>query len=96
MWLHGWDFFIPVMTKRKLVMSKNLYNKRLLTIEEAAEYYGCHPDTIRRHVKAGTIKSMKLGRVYRISRMALDRLVERNVRLPVPSYGSKNTQLPAE
>ena len=65
-------------------MSSYLDNKRLLSVEEAAEYYGCHPDTIRRQLKAGSIQCIKLGRVFRISRKVLDDMIESQARLPVP------------
>ncbi len=70
-------------------MSESLENKRLLSIDEAAEYFGCHSDTIRRFVDAGTIKSLRLGRVHRISRQHLDDLIESGAQLPVPPRVSK-------
>ena len=71
-------------------MTTPLESKRLLSVEEAAEYWGCHPDTIRRHMRAGTIPSMKLGRVFRISRQALDDLIENQAQLPTPPKINNN------
>ncbi len=65
-------------------MTTSLENKRLLSVEEAAEYYGCHSDTLRRHLKAGSIPYMKIVRVFRISRQVLDDLIENQAKLPVP------------
>ncbi len=64
-------------------MSK-IETKRLLSVDEAAEYFGCHSDTMRRHIRAGTIPSLKLGRISRISRIVLDDLIDSQAKLPTP------------
>jgi len=60
-------------------------SKRLLSVDEAAEYFGCHSDTMRRHMKAGTIPYLKIGRISRISRKKLDDLIDSQAKLPTPS-----------
>ena len=47
-------------------------DKATYTIEEAAELLSCHKDTIRRAIRAGTLKAGRLGKDYRISRPDLE------------------------
>ena len=42
--------------------------KTTFTLAEAANLLSCHPETLRRAIKDGTLKAAKLGREYRISR----------------------------
>ena len=46
------------------------------TIEEAAQILHVSTETIRRRIKDGSIRAIKIGRVYRISRVELDRIIE--------------------
>ncbi|HYB04075.1 MAG TPA: excisionase family DNA-binding protein [Nitrososphaerales archaeon] len=46
-------------------------DKQTFTIEEAAELLTCHPETLRREIRAGRLKAAKIGRDYRISRFQL-------------------------
>ena len=45
--------------------------KTTYTLAEAAELLSCHPETLRRAIKDGTLRAAKLGREYRISRSDL-------------------------
>jgi len=47
-----------------------------LTVYEAAELLRVHPQVIYRMIHAGDLPSMRVGRVYRIPRRALDELVK--------------------
>jgi len=50
----------------------------LLTVEEVAARLKVHPETVRRHLKAGTIKGHRLGSKrlgWRIAASELDRFV---------------------
>jgi len=63
---------------------KNLELKRLLSVEEAARYFDCHPDTIRRHIRAGNIDYLKLGKTIKIPRLFLDQMIADRVKLATP------------
>jgi len=39
-----------------------------LTSDQAARYIGCHPETMRKKLRAGDIESRKLGNHYRTTR----------------------------
>lgn len=45
--------------------------KTTFTLAEAADLLSCHPETLRRAIKEGTLRAAKLGREYRISRTDL-------------------------
>ena len=47
-----------------------------MTIEQAAEYVGKHPQTIRRWIDAGDLKAYRLGREYRIAKTDLDAMYQ--------------------
>jgi excisionase family DNA binding protein len=47
----------------------------VLTIEAAAERLKLKPDTVRDWVKAGKLKAVKLGRVWRVDAEDLERLL---------------------
>lgn len=40
-------------------------------INKAAEYLGCHPDTVRRLIKAKKLDAFKVGRDWRIAKTVL-------------------------
>jgi excisionase family DNA binding protein len=46
--------------------------KSVFSVEEVAELFQCHKDTIRRAIHAGKLKAAKLGKDYRISRADLE------------------------
>jgi len=50
-----------------------------LTIEQAAQLLGVSPSTVRNRVTDGTIRAVKLGRLIRIPRAELERLIEPEV-----------------
>ncbi len=47
-------------------------NERLLTVADVAEQLQVHPDTVRRHIKAGKLRSVHVGRNVRILKGDLD------------------------
>ena len=65
-------------------MTTDLERKRLLSVEEAAHYFDCHPDTIRRHIRAGNIDYLKLGKTIKIPRVFLDQMISDRVKLATP------------
>lgn len=54
----------------------------LLTVEEAAVALRLHPDTVRRHLRNGTIAGMRVGSVWRVPVEATRMEIPR--RLPAP------------
>lgn len=48
----------------------------LLSIEQAAEFFGCHPDTVRHWAAAGKIRGAKIGKAWRFKQSDLDRYFE--------------------
>lgn len=65
-------------------------DKIYLSVNEAAEYIGCSPKTIRRRIQEGTIPAHTLGpashsrRLIRIKKSALDMAFKR---IPAYSFG---------
>ena len=47
-----------------------------LTIPEAAELLGVHPETVARQLRAGQLPGVKVGTVWRIPRRALVNFLE--------------------
>ena len=60
---------------------------RWLSVEAAADYIGCSPQTIRAIIHRGELRASRLsdGGPYLIDRFELDRLLERRKRI-VPPY----------
>ena len=48
----------------------------LVTADQAAQWLGCSVVTVRRLIRAGTLTQVKVGRLDRIPRTALERLRE--------------------
>jgi excisionase family DNA binding protein len=44
----------------------------VLTVEEAAEFLRCSPDTVKRRARAGELPASKIGRAWRFRRADLD------------------------
>lgn len=42
--------------------------KTTYTLAEAAKLLSCHPETLRRAIKDGSLRAARLGREYRVSR----------------------------
>jgi len=61
----------------EILRGMEMTGKNAFSIKEAAELLSCHPDTLRRAIKAGKLKAAKLGtdtgkgKDYRISRADL-------------------------
>lgn len=53
-----------------MIMQEQVYS-----IEETARLLRVHPDTIRRMLKAGTLRHSKVGKQYRIPQSEIDRLL---------------------
>ena len=46
--------------------------KTTYTLSEAAHLLSCHPETLRRAIRNGTLRAAKLGREFRFSRSDLE------------------------
>jgi len=46
--------------------------QEVLTLQEAAGFLRCSPDTVRRKARAGELPASKIGRVWRFRRADLD------------------------
>lgn len=56
----------------------------MLTVPEAAKRVGRNPETIRRWIRAGRLRSLKLGTQHMIDEADLDALADDPASLPVP------------
>jgi excisionase family DNA binding protein len=52
--------------------------ERLITVEEVAEFFSCHQDTIMEWIKKGLLQAIKINRTYRITQEELTSFVQRN------------------
>jgi len=65
---------------RSQMRSNEIVGKRLLNVEEAAQYLGLEVDTIYKKSRMRELPSVKVGRALRFDVVALDRYVEQNSR----------------
>ena len=49
----------------------------VLTISETADFFGCHPNTIRNMIARGDLKAVRSERLVRIPRHAIIELLEK-------------------
>ena len=68
------------MLSRSQMRSNEIVGKRLLNVEEAAQYLGLEVDTIYKKSRMRELPSVKVGRALRFDVVALDRYVEQNSR----------------
>ena len=68
------------MPSRSQMRSNEIIGKRLLNVEEAAQYLGLQVDTIYKKSRLRELPSVKVGRALRFDVVALDRYVEQNSR----------------
>ena len=65
---------------------------KLLTSEQVAQILQVHPFTVLKYIKAGKLKGIKLGRVWRIRESDMERfLEERFMASPSDKTHSQNT-----
>lgn len=74
-----WECVVPkAPQKQQHNQASPLPNHELGSVKEAAERYGCSPDTVRRWVAQGMLDAYRLGpRLLRIDLTADDRLLRR-------------------
>ena len=68
------------MPSQSQMRSNDIVGKRLLNVEEAAEYLGLQIDTVYKKSRLRELPSVKVGRALRFDVVALDRYVEQNSR----------------
>ena len=66
------------MLSRSQMRSNEIVGKRLLNVEEAAQYLGLEVDTIYKKSRLRELPSVKVGRALRFDVVALDRYVEQH------------------
>jgi len=49
---------------------------RLYTTEQVAKLLQIHPLTVLKYIKAGRLKAIRLGRIYRVTETALQQFLE--------------------
>ncbi len=62
--------------KSPAVVSNGNIGRRLLCVEEAAQYLGLEVDTVYKKARLRELPSVKLGRSLRFDVMALSRFIE--------------------
>lgn len=66
------------MPSQSQLRSNGIVGKRLLNVEEAAQYLGLQVDTIYKKARLRELPSVKVGRALRFDVVALDRYVEQH------------------
>ena len=59
-------------------MRSNSTAKRLLNVEEAAQYLGLQADTVYKKARLRELPSVKVGRALRFDKVALDCYIEQH------------------
>ena len=59
--------------------------KRLLTIQEVADYLGVSIYTVRRRIRAKKLQAFKIGGQYRVSPFALDLMLQEGSSVDLPN-----------
>ncbi len=60
-----------------VVSSPNGEPESLVSVREVADQLGVHPETIRRLIHDGRLDAVRVGRVLRVHREAVDRFLAR-------------------
>jgi excisionase family DNA binding protein len=80
---------IQALPKDRREQLRSIMERRALTINETAEVLGTHPETIRRMVREGSLRAVRLGTgsrsPYRISNEEIDRFLQEG---PRPTDGA--------
>jgi excisionase family DNA binding protein len=61
----------------RIVSSMNEEPSALVSVREVADQLGVHPETIRRLIHDGRLDAVRVGRVLRVHRAALDTFLAR-------------------
>jgi excisionase family DNA binding protein len=63
------------------MLTTALPRNRMLTLNEAADHLGLHPDTLRQQAGRGVLKAMKVGRDWLVSPIEVERYANYHKRL---------------
>jgi len=78
---------IQALRARKKAMKKenqeSMNGEHLWSIRESAFYLGCKEGKIRKDIRAGKIKYIKIGTLVRIRKEHLDEIIEANTHIRV-------------
>ena len=66
------------MPSQSQMRSNDIVGKRLLNVEEAAEYLGLQIDTVYKKSRLRELPSVKVGRALRFDLKALERFIEQH------------------
>ncbi len=66
------------MPSQSQMRSNDVVGKRLLNVEEAAEYLGLQIDTVYKKSRLRELPSVKVGRALRFDVVALRRFIEKH------------------
>ncbi|GKS62893.1 hypothetical protein YTPLAS72_01970 [Nitrospira sp.] len=67
--------------------SDSLIERRLLTIQEASRYTGLSVHTLYTMVGQRRVPHVKLGRLVKFDREALEKWIKQQTIMPVPKWG---------
>ena len=62
------------------------YYDTLITTEEAAELLGCGMNTIYKILKSGKLKAMRIGRIWKIPRRAVQEYIIAESKMKAASW----------
>ena len=62
------------------------YYDTLITPEEAAELLGCGMNTIYKLLKVGKVKAMRIGRIWKIPRRAIQEYIVTETQMKVAGW----------
>ena len=78
---------LEALPKDRQEQLKSLLGRRALTINETAEVLGTHPETIRRMIREGSLRAVRLGTgsrsPFRVPNKEIDRFLQEGPRLTV-------------
>ena len=78
---------LPSKERRELLRS--IMERRALTVDETAEVLGTHPETIRRMIREGSLRAVRLGTgsrsPFRVPNEEIDRFLREG---PQPKVGA--------
>ena len=67
--------------------NESLIERRLMTIQEASQYTGLSTHTLYTMVSQKRIPHVKLGRLVKFDREALEKWIKQQSVMPIPKWG---------
>ena len=69
------------------------YDGGLLSIDQVASQLGLHVRTVRRYVRHGRLRAVRIGKQYRVAREALDTLTGRAPAVPAAAPAARHIEV---